>query len=132
EAIRLFREAVALAPEDGDALGALGDLLEQKGEWRDLLPVLTARRRVLQPGRERAKTLRRLGQLWRLRLKNAANAAEAYREALNDEPDADTVTHLADVVDDPGTFGAEVAKVRARSAELKMPDLTRAGIEISA
>lgn len=114
EAITLYRRSIELAPDDVEALGSLAKLLEAKQAWRELLPVLQARRRLLPHGKDRGRTLKSLGDLWRSKLANAANAAEAYREALQEHPDAAVVTHLAEVVEDANTFRTDLA----RAAEL--------------
>lgn len=132
EAVELYRQAVELDPDDAETLGELARLLEKRAAWRELLPVLTARRRLLPTGAERARTLRSLGDVWRLHLQNAANAAEAYRGALEDEPDPGTVASLAEVAEDAGGFARDLARVREALDAGKSPAARRAALDAAA
>jgi tetratricopeptide (TPR) repeat protein len=85
-AIESYTAILDIDPDDFDAVLALDRLYVQTERWYDLLGVLE-RQTELTPSAHEVVSLRfRIGNLWREKLKDPTQAAEAYRQVLAMDP----------------------------------------------
>jgi tetratricopeptide (TPR) repeat protein len=124
-AVAHYREALALLPDHVEALGELAQLLEELGE--DLAAVDTLERLAgALEGPPRAHVYLRAGRLLEHRVRDEADAEQAYARALEAAPvDAEVLTELARWREHTGDF-AGAANLIERQAELSDDDRRRA------
>ncbi|HEY0707486.1 MAG TPA: tetratricopeptide repeat protein, partial [Polyangia bacterium] len=96
-AVSLWRKVLDLRGNDPTALGALADLHEQAGEWRELTEVLDSQIRATEAGHDKIPLYKRLGRIWGEKLQRERNALEAWQQALAIDPnDVEALRALAD------------------------------------
>ncbi len=83
-AIGAWKSRLADNPDDASALAALDRLYEQKGEHRELVPILEARARVADDTAGRREFMRRIAVVYADRLGEPGDAIEAYRAMLDE------------------------------------------------
>jgi tetratricopeptide (TPR) repeat protein len=86
KATDLWGRVIDLRGEDPLALGALADLHEQGGEWRELVDILERQVRITDHPQERIPLFRRLGRIWGEKLNRERNALEAWQKVLEIDP----------------------------------------------
>ena len=97
KAVGLWRKVLDLRGADPRALGALADLHEQAGEWRELTEVLDNQIRATEDAPDRIPLYKRLGRIWGDKLQRERNALEAWQQALAIDPnDVEALRALAD------------------------------------
>jgi tetratricopeptide (TPR) repeat protein len=95
--VGLWRKVLDLRGSDPRALGALADLHEQAGEWRELTEVLDNQIRATPDAPDRIPLYKRLGRIWGDKLQRERNALEAWQQALSIDPnDVEALRALAD------------------------------------
>ncbi|HEU4410540.1 MAG TPA: tetratricopeptide repeat protein [Polyangiaceae bacterium] len=89
EAIDVLREALEARPGDKPVLRSLDRLLRAEALWPELLDNLRLEVEGAEGPAERAGRLRAIGDVYRDRLEDPAEALEAYRRALDEAPGDD-------------------------------------------
>jgi tetratricopeptide (TPR) repeat protein len=133
-AIEAFDMALSYDPGCHAAVEGLAQLLEQRGEWQQLIELLEARMETGTPG-ERAASLRRLGHLARKKQQDNATAERYLRRALVLEPRAEDYDELLDIIGDSHVRRDERAAVVAERLAVAgpyVPALTSSGIALAA
>jgi tetratricopeptide (TPR) repeat protein len=85
-AIETYTSIMDLDPDDFDAAQALDRLYLQTQRWYDLLAVLERQTELAPSPAEVASLRHRIGELWRVHLKDLTRAVEAYRQVLQMDP----------------------------------------------
>jgi tetratricopeptide (TPR) repeat protein len=131
-AIEAFDMALSYDPACHAAVEGLAQLLEQRGEWQQLIELLEAR---LETGteRERAASLRRLAQLAHDKQHDDALAERYLRRAISLEPRPEDFDQLITLIgDERRDERAAVVSERLIVAGPYVPALTAAGIALAA
>lgn len=81
-----YRSALELDPGSRGAVGALGTLYEQTGNWPQALEMLGREARILGSSREAVEVLHRIGRIHGEYLGDGASAERAFRQVLALEP----------------------------------------------
>lgn len=108
DAIAVYQDMLAEAPEDRDAMGELEVLLQRLDRWDDVRDLLE-RKFELAEAEQRVLVLEELAQLAEFRLHDHVDAIDRYGQML---------------VEQPGHLGAEAALERLLSAEERWIDLS--------
>jgi tetratricopeptide (TPR) repeat protein len=87
QAVDVLREALEVRPGDKPVLRSLDRLLRAESLWSELLDNLRLEVEGAEGPAERAVHLRAIGDVYRDRLEDPAEALEAYRRALEETPD---------------------------------------------
>ncbi len=96
KAVELWGRVLDLRGDDGTALGALADLHEAAGEWREITEVLERQVRATADPAARIPTYKRLGRIWGEKLSRERNSLESWQKVLEIDPgDADALWAIA-------------------------------------
>jgi tetratricopeptide (TPR) repeat protein len=82
-AAELWGRVLDLRGEDPIALGELGRLYEQAGQWRELVDVLERQLRIDPEPSAQIPIYLRLGRIWDDQLKKERSAVDCYQQALD-------------------------------------------------
>lgn len=85
-AIDTYREVLAEAPEDQEAMAQLERLLSQQERWNELVELLERRAELAQDQAGQLAIRYQLGAVWQHQLEDAAAAMEVYRDILAQDP----------------------------------------------
>jgi tetratricopeptide (TPR) repeat protein len=85
-AVDLWGRVLDLRGEDPMALGALADLHEQAGEWRELVDILGRVVRITQVPAEQIPIWSRLGRIYLEKLNKERDALDAWQKVLEIDP----------------------------------------------
>jgi golgin subfamily B member 1 len=87
KAADVYRELVALQPDDNDAFEALLRSLRKAGRYQDVLKAYTERIARADDPRVRVQLLRQIAKVWEIELKNRPGAIEVWHEVKAIAPD---------------------------------------------
>ncbi len=112
DAITALREALAARPADREVLGELDRLLRAEEQWPELLDNLRLQAASAETREDRVRLRKTMGDLYREKLDESAEALECYRQVLEDDPNEnDTVAAcfgIADARDDQRAAAVDV------------------------
>jgi tetratricopeptide (TPR) repeat protein len=114
QATELYRQVLALWPEDTFARESLIDLLRAQEKWTDLVTERRAEARALPDGAAARRALREAAWVLEIRLGDTASAAQVYDEWLIRMPDDRTA--LEGSARCRASFGDRLGEVTARRA----------------
>lgn len=86
KATELWQRVLDLRGADPVALGALADLHEQAGDWRELTEVLDQQIQATQTPEAKIPVYKRLGRIWGEKLSRERNALECWQSVLEIDP----------------------------------------------
>ncbi|HPH68575.1 MAG TPA: tetratricopeptide repeat protein, partial [Kofleriaceae bacterium] len=86
DAVRAWRQVVALDPADFRALAALETLFTREGRWEEAIEVMEKRALVLDDEGQRRDTLLQAAATWEEKVENPVNAALVYERVRQNEP----------------------------------------------
>ena len=119
-AIKAWREVVALAPEDREALDALEELYQESGQWQECIDVLRLKLTLVEPD-ARIAVLAVIAEILETYLQHWDGAIEARREILAIEPgELDHYTTLEDLLESQARW-ADLAELQTRKCEIMEP-----------
>jgi tetratricopeptide (TPR) repeat protein len=114
QATELYRQVLALWPEDTFARESLIDLLRAQEKWTELVTERRAEARALPDGAAARRALREAAWVLEVRLNDTASAAQVYDEWLVRIPDDRTA--LEGAARCRASFGDRLGEVAARRA----------------
>jgi tetratricopeptide (TPR) repeat protein len=114
QATELYRQVLALWPEDGFARESLIDLLRAQEKWTELVTERRAEARALPDGAASRRALREAAWVLEIRLGDTASAAQIYDEWLIRMPEDRTA--LEGAARCRASFGDRLGEVTARRA----------------
>jgi tetratricopeptide (TPR) repeat protein len=114
QATELYRQVLALWPEDTFARESLVDLLRAQEKWTELVSERRAEARALPDGPPARRALREAAWVLEIRLGDTASAAQVYDEWLTRFPDDRTA--LEGTARCRASFGDRLGEVAARRA----------------
>ena len=114
QATELYRQVLALWPEDTFARESLIDLLRAQENWTELVAERRAEARALPDGDAARRALREAAWVLEIRLGDAASAAQVYDEWLIRIPDDRTA--LEGAARCRASFGDRLGEITARRA----------------
>jgi len=114
QATELYRQVLALWPEDTFARESLIDLLRAQESWTELVAERRAEARALPDGDAARRALREAAWVLEIRLGDAASAAQVYDEWLIRIPDDRTA--LEGAARCRASFGDRLGEITARRA----------------
>ncbi len=121
-AIEAWRRVLEAAPQDAEALGTIGRLLEAENRGGELLEVLKRQLAQTEDGAQRADLLFQMGCLQADSLGDKPSALTTFRRLLEVRPeDARTLTRLDALCEELGRW-PELADVLSRRLELARDD----------
>ncbi len=130
-AVRHYDRALEADPDDVRTLGELRGLLEAEQRWGELAMVLAQEARLVGDRAERYRRYLALGELYHDRIGSAADAAEAWFQALEARPDDKAVlVRLLEVYGESGQWDAAV-KVLRRLVKVEADIARRAQFELT-
>jgi tetratricopeptide (TPR) repeat protein len=87
KAADVYRELIALQPEDDATFDALLQCLRQAGRYQDLLKAYSERLATIGDAGARVQLLRQMARVWEVELKNRPGAIEVWHEVKALVPD---------------------------------------------
>src|SRR3954452_11078411 len=114
QATELYRQVLALWPEDTFARESLIDLLRAQEKWTELVTERRAEARALPDGPAARRALREAAWVLEIRLGDTASAAQVFDECLIRMPDDRTA--LEGAARCRASFGDRLGEVTARRA----------------
>lgn len=122
EAIESWKQVVALAPTDGDAMAQLGTLLADQGRSPELIEVLKRQLTIEEDTPRRVALLFQMGVLQDEQLNDAASALTTFRRLIELSPnDANALARMDALCEDQQRW-PELADVLARRASIVAPE----------
>lgn len=132
KAVELYKEVLALDPDDDEAGNAAAEILTSNREWNPLVLLWTDRGERGKDAKRRALYYRHAGVAAKTRLGDPFRAAAAFRAALVQDPDDAEALQGAEEALEAAERWEELASLRAARATRAEPGQERSAVLMAA